>query len=332
MKKEIDSINDLKERYIYAVYKNVPAKKQQSIAQEVRLLIDDTIDAKGFSEDITLEEFKTILKELGTPTELAIKYDDSEQALISQPYFSKYKFFLKIVLLAVFFGMSVASVPFILENNLTWYGAIGHWASSLFSGCATAFAMITVFFYVFQRLGVKIDPIIENIEDLPPVPDSEKSSSKIETIISMCVSIIFTIFFVTSSGIFKVIDTDLALSVSVFNPEKVKSIWYLFFLSCLLSVIRDGFKLLDGKYSTKLVITTVICNVGSGIIAFFVLLKSGIFNPEFPSAIAQIITNDADIVSMILSHLNSFLLIAVWFALLVEIIVTLVKTGRRLVK
>lgn len=103
--------HDLIERYIYAVTKRLPAKSREDISQELRGLIDDMLAERCGQRTPTDKDVRVVLTELGSPSELHAKYDeDADKCLIGQPYYSTYKFVLKIVLISVAVGMTVSNL------------------------------------------------------------------------------------------------------------------------------------------------------------------------------------------------------------------------------
>ena len=103
--------NDLIERYIYAVTKRLPKKMQDDVSQELKTLIDDMLMER--CGDITPEEkdIKIVLTELGTPNELYEKYNpQTDKCLIGSPYYSTYKYVLKIVMLCAGLGLLLATL------------------------------------------------------------------------------------------------------------------------------------------------------------------------------------------------------------------------------
>ena len=77
--------NDLIERYIYAVTKQLPKKNREDVSMELRGLIDDMLSERCAVEP-TERDVRDVLTELGTPRELYAKYDeDADKCLIGQP-------------------------------------------------------------------------------------------------------------------------------------------------------------------------------------------------------------------------------------------------------
>lgn len=124
------------DRYIYAVTKELPKKLKNEIGSELKTLIVDMMDGMdhAFSEE---EKSHKVVEELGNPKELANRYRGKKRYLIGPNYFEKYLFIMKIVVLSIFIGISVASglgvvfpIVSITEMMVQKYPVFCHFARS----------------------------------------------------------------------------------------------------------------------------------------------------------------------------------------------------------
>lgn len=172
--------NDLIERYIYAVTRRLPKKKQEDISQELRGLIDDMLLERCGERTAEEKDVRIVLTELGSPQDLFDKYDeDSGKCLIGQPYYSTYKYVMKIVLLAVAAGMTIASIILAVVGPMGAWKAVGTWLANVYNGLLSAFAIVTVLFAFFYQKNVPLGQPF-NFDDLPPVPKKKETISKTE--------------------------------------------------------------------------------------------------------------------------------------------------------
>lgn len=125
--------NDLKERYIYAVTKKLPSKIRKDVSIELETLIDDMLMERCGDVTPTEKDLRVVLTELGTPRELYEKYtEEGKDCLIGFPYYSDYKFIMKIVLLSVVIGMSIAAIiSTVIDPSPVWYEGILGWIGNL---------------------------------------------------------------------------------------------------------------------------------------------------------------------------------------------------------
>ena len=120
--------NDLIERYIYAVTKQLPKKNREDVSMELRGLIDDMLSERCAGEP-TEQDVRDVLTELGTPLELYAKYDeDADKCLIGQPYYSSYKLAMKAILAAIIGGLCAYPVAIFFMGqsaaNIAYYAYI----------------------------------------------------------------------------------------------------------------------------------------------------------------------------------------------------------------
>lgn len=139
MKELSKDVNDLIERYIYAVTKKMSSKIRNDVADELKTLIYDTIEERYNDKEITLKDAKIVLMELGSPNQLYEKYDNSsDKCLIGQPYYNYYKDILKIVLTCTIFGI-VLSYIINIENQ-----SISKFISDIIFAAILSFSFVTL--------------------------------------------------------------------------------------------------------------------------------------------------------------------------------------------
>lgn len=149
MKELSKDVNDLIERYIYAVTKKMSSKIRNDVADELKTLIYDTIDERYNDKEVTLSDAKIILTELGSPNQLYEKYDNSsDKCLIGQPYYNYYKDILKIVLTCAIFGI-VLSYIINIENQ-----SISKFISDIIFAAILSFSFVTLIFIFMYKFNI----------------------------------------------------------------------------------------------------------------------------------------------------------------------------------
>lgn len=88
---------------------------------------------------------------------------------------------------------------------------------------------------------------------------------------------------------------------------------------------REIVKLIEGRYNIKVMVTTIITNVASGILTVWWLLQDNIMNPEFATRIYTIF-GDKEAIVKIFSHFSVFFMAIIIIALSIDLIVTVIKT------
>ena len=148
---------DLINRYVYAVIRSLPEKQRADIEKELRTLIDDMIEE--YDEPVSYEKkVEKVLLELGDPEKLADNYRGSKRYLIGPQFYEKYMLILKIVLIAVFAGVTIATIAegfFVKDKNVL--DTVKDYLSALFSGVLQVFAWTTIAFMIAERNYMNTD-------------------------------------------------------------------------------------------------------------------------------------------------------------------------------
>lgn len=319
--------NDLIERYVYAATKYVPSKTKDDVQEELKTLIDDMLEERCAGQTPSEKDIRIVLTELGSPAELQEKYNTTgKNCLIGQPYFNQYKSILKVLLLIVVFGLTMSSVVLmIIENNdLRWYEHFMRWIDMVGSACGGVFTALTLIFAVLYHKDIKIGSDF-SLDDLPEVPTKKekisKASGMCDIIFSLAVTIIFLFFPQIICGYF-----NLEKVIPVFNLEVLALSRIYIILLFGLGVIRGVIKLVEGRYNTKVMITTIGANALSAIAAFAFLLQDNLINPEFLTKIKTIFSlPDEQIVVNLFEKFNVFFLAVMVLALTLDTIEAIVR-------
>ena len=82
--------NELIDRYVYAVTRRLPARLRNDIDKELHSLIEDMLEARCGGLMPEDRDVRVILTELGTPSELAMRYmPEGRDHLIGPAYYSQ---------------------------------------------------------------------------------------------------------------------------------------------------------------------------------------------------------------------------------------------------
>ncbi len=320
--------NELIDRYIYAATKNLPAKTRNDVADELRSIISDMLDERCGDVLPSEKDIKIVLTELGTPRELGEKYNpDSGKALISGVYYTKYMSVLKIVLISVTFGLSLAGLISAAMEQTVWYLAFAQWWDTMFSGLLGAFAFVTIIFAIFQRRSVKLGNMTDSIDSLPPIPDHNIIIKPWDPLIGIVISVIFMVVFLGFPQVISavVMENGVYTSVPLFDLESIKNAWFVFIGLGLVGIIKECIKLVEGRYTSKVMIATLVCNLLSIALTFVWLFRVAVINPYFINAVSNAVSGDA-IVVMIFTNFKYGFLAAITFALILDGVTTIVKT------
>lgn len=320
--------NDLIDRYIYAVTKHMKSAMKKDVAAELETIIQDMLEER--CEDVTPTErdIKVVLTELGTPDELASKYNgETQDCLIGQPYYSLYVYVLKIVTVCISGGMLLAQIMAALTSHTIWYTAIYRTIGGIFGGILTGFAFVTLLFAFFYKKGIKVDGLNDGIDNLPPVPQKSNRISKADAIIGIVFSVIFTLVFLVCPQILCIafVKNGVGVYEPLFNLEYIRQTWYFILAFGILGVTKDSVRLIDGSYTKRVMLVTIITNIIDGALTSIWLLNDRIMNSEFFDSIEQLFGTDAEVISHVFIHFNKVFLSIIILALTINGIETVVK-------
>lgn len=320
--------HDLINRYIYAATKRMQSKKKNDVSNELRGLIDDMLTERCGDVIPTEHDIRVVLTELGNPYELSEKYDSSgKSCLIGAPYYSQYKLVLKIVLICTAFGMITGGIlSFIADNSLPWYSYAAQLLGMVISGLLSAIGFVTLLFAIFDCKNIKINTY-SGVDNLPPVPKHNEKISRISSVVGICFSFLFFIVFIAFPQIFTIIIGQTTY-IPILNADAIRDSWLIILAFTTLGIIRDVIRLVECRYNFRVMISTVISNLCSIVLALYWLLNSKILSDDFLKWIFAVFDNVS--VEMI-PKFNSFqilLLGAIVFALLIDTLEAVIKYFR----
>lgn len=321
--------NDLIERYLYAVTNGMSPKIREDVAKELRGLIDDMLSERCGDLPPTEKDIRVVLTEIGSPQELQEKYDgDGKNCLIGQPYYRTYKLVLKIVLACAAFGITLANVLLQLMEPQVWYAAAAGWLAMLLQTVLGAFALVTLLFAFFYRKGIRISEPF-NFDNLPPVPKKKQTISKWECIFGIGFSVLFTVVFLAAPQIICFSNGQAGELIPFFRTEAMQSSWFIIVLFALCGISREAVKLMDGRYTRRVLVVTVADNLLSVILAVWWLTGFELINPAFTESMATLFSEGPRFIEGLFRNFHHFFLGVMIFALLLDTVDTVVRTLRK---
>lgn len=263
--------NDLIERYLYAITRRLPAKQRADVAEELRTLISDMLDERCGALPPTQKDIRVVLTELGSPGEMVRKYTDAEGAcLIGQPYYAQYLLVLKIVLACVFGGITLAAVLSLATGASGGLLAEGlDWLGSLVVGSTFAFTFVTVLFAVFHRKGVEVE-VMGSLDDLPPVPRETKSSTRGDAVAGIVFSVLGAALLLLFPDVLNALShRSDGVPFDPFSIEAIRASAWVIVAWTLVCVAGESFKLVEGRYTMRLLAVSLACDLVAAALAIF---------------------------------------------------------------
>jgi len=146
-------MNNNVEQYVSAVLNILPKHMRSDVKQKLQNNISEMLKDRCGENVPEERDIRVVLAELGEPIEVAGQYSPSPIALISGSYYIGYIVTVKIVLISVVFGISLASVIEVFSNNdITWYAGIMCFIARLVPGLFFSYGITTFIFALLERL------------------------------------------------------------------------------------------------------------------------------------------------------------------------------------
>lgn len=274
--------NDLIERYLYAITRRLPATQGADVAEELRTLISDMLDERCAGLPPTTKDVRVVLTELGTPGELVRTYTGGDgKCLIGQPYYSQYLSVLKIVLVCVSGGMLVAgalSLATGAERGIL--NGVLEGAGSLIAALAFAFAFVTALFAFFSHRGIEVEAM-GSLDDLPPVPREPKASTRGEAVAGIVLSIVGAVVFLLFPDVLNALSHRVGgVPLDPFNIDAIRASAWVIVVWTFVCIAGESFKLVEGRYTKRVLAATLVCDLIAGALAIFWLTNYQLVNPQ----------------------------------------------------
>ncbi len=319
--------NEMIERYIYAVTKQLPHKTRADVAAELRSIISDMLDARCGDVAPELRDVRVVLTELGTPTELAAKYSpNANQCLIGAPYYAQYILVLKLIGAAVAFGMTVACIMLYLIEPPTaaWWGSVGQWVGMMVQGLVYSFCAVTILFAILYRKGVAFGDT--SLDNLPPVPKQDVGITRTQCITDIVLSVAFMLVFLFFHNIIAMYNLATGEVTPVFDIYAIRQNWYYIAAFGIIGIAYTMFKYYEKRYTLRLLVVTVVRAVVSAALAFAWLMRGGLINPAFIEAFGKLEVGEGMFMTAFAERMPVIFLGAILLALVVDVVNTVVRT------
>ncbi len=326
-------LDEISNRYIYAVTKRLPRSQREDIKRELRSLIDDLLAERCQGNEPTAKEIDEVLMGLGAPEKLAAQYTQHPQYLIGPELFETYRYIMVLVLICVAFGMTIAhGILAFLSPQESTLVMFGNYIFSVYMAIINAFAFTTIAFVISDYLSKRNNNKTKEMwypNMLPQLPEAAKGIKRSEPIVAIVFHIVGIILLNAVPWLFGAIffyDDTLRI-VPVFNLEYLKTVVIWFNICTALGIIRETAKLLIGRYTIPLSIIVSLLNVASLAIIVPVLKTPQIWNHNFIQNItATRIGADIAVLSTFWGTVTGCFYLVLIFAFIVDTVTIVVNT------
>ncbi len=280
-------LDEISNRYIYAVTKRLPRAQREDIKRELRGLIDDLLAEKCQGNEPTSKEIDEVLIGLGSPEKLAAQYTQHPQYLIGPELFETYRYIMVLVLICATFGMTLAHgiLAFLSpqENPLVLFA---NYVFSIYMAVINAFAFTTIAFVIFDFISKRNNNKTKEMwypNMLPQLPEAVKVIKKSDPIAAIVFHVVIIILFNVAPWLLGAIyfyDGALRI-VPTLNLEYLKTAVIWFNICFALGIVRETAQLLIGRYTIRLSVIVSLLNVAALAIIVPVLRTPQIWNHNF---------------------------------------------------
>ncbi|WP_019637451.1 HAAS signaling domain-containing protein [Paenibacillus fonticola] len=284
---------DIVQRYIYAVTQKLPEGQREDIRLELQGLIEDMLDERTQGEPATAYDIEAVLRELGSPQELADKYRPRPRYLIGPAFFEVYISILRIVMISIVIGITVSFGVQALINPAEMLQHFINYIISMMTTGVQGFAWVTVAFAIIEYAGVR--PKNKNkrewsLADLPEIPDRRLLIKRSEPIVGIIFSVLFAVLFTFSVELIGVIvfRENLREVVPIFNVENFARYLPLIWGLTALSILKESVKMIFRKWTRGVMLFHVAFNAATFILLVIMFKDSAVWNPYFIEQLVQL--------------------------------------------
>jgi hypothetical protein len=255
---------ELLDRYLQAVRRYLPARRQDDIIAELRANMESQIEDKesDLGRSLTQSEMEDLLRKMGSPVMVASRYQP-QQYLIGPGLFPLYLYVLRVVLLWAFivYGLVVAVVlPLVSPDHSDVVASIMRTPGVLINVAAWVTLIFVAFEFFMVRYPEKCPPVAGltenwNPSSLPPVQNDDGSGRKPHSFTQAIAEVVFGFLFL---GWLLLIPRHPFLLMgpgAVYlqvAPFQLASVWWIFFwwvvAHCVLQIGWRCVDLARGKW------------------------------------------------------------------------------------
>ena len=196
---------ELLDRYLQAVRKHLPWKRQDDIVAELKANLEAQLEDKeaALGRPLTNEEAMDWLKQLGSPLQMAAPYQ-TQQYLIGPTIFPTYRYVLQLACTwAVVINIIVSVIKIATEDNTSpaaMFGALQHVPFTLLMTAAWVTLIFVVIEYAVAHSKTKWMPPTApsagwSPAELPPLEKGEGAGQKPRSLAHAVTEVIFGFLF-----------------------------------------------------------------------------------------------------------------------------------------
>lgn len=303
---------DLVEGYLFEVTKSLSRRDRKDIREKLEPEIYEKIEERKKGDIETKEEVLSVLKEYGTPQEVAMKYSSKKKgALIPEPHYSHYS-------RDKGFAYLIAVIAVILLSAFSYF-SLNYFVLDLGDILVIANTVITSFIIIYIAYTIAFSLVsssrIKNWHNFSKNLKAAPSSSGKAGIVGITFQIIISTLLFVLIGFgskflhfsFDRIQTSWGVTVFLLVPVAL-----IFFFS----VLNIAYKEIDRRYTFGVLLTTIIKDLGLIGLSYILFIKDNVITPEFKDNIfGMVAISNNNIVNTLIENLELVIfLLVVFFA------------------
>jgi hypothetical protein len=285
---------EIVDRYVHAVLARLPKEQRMNIERELRALIDDMIK-KHSQDESELSKAEKVLLELGNPEVLAEKYMNKGRFLIGPRYYNLYILLLKIVLGAVFLGISIsAGFGSTFSPERGFHSVVFGYLSTLTSGLAQGFVWVTLIFALIEYRGIDLSADSDfkkqwSLKDLPKAKGDKADIPVINPILGIVFSSIFIMILYFAPQFFAAyipLQNGRLVRIPFFISTALSQYKALIMVLFLATIAKETVKLIYRRWTIRSSIMYSLLNIVALILTIVVFSNPNVWNSDFFSQLA----------------------------------------------
>lgn len=284
-------MNDLVDRYVWAVAKDLPADAREDVARELRATIEDMVEARGQASDETIRE---VLVELGDPAQLALRYSGRKRYLIGPAVYPFYARLLK-TLITIIVPIVLAATLFdrLQTEDSVIIGILGALNAGLLAGIMVSF-WVTFVFAVLERADVRPNqPRAGGSEawspdTLPQVIEKRqiRLTETIFSVVALSLLLVAALWLRSHSGMH--LPTDAGSGSIPFLDANLWAFWMPVFIATIAaSMATEIWKYVSGYWTLPLVVANLVVNALFSGVVIAILATQTVISPAFLAAFSD---------------------------------------------
>ncbi|WP_019179645.1 permease prefix domain 1-containing protein [Microbacterium yannicii] len=297
----------LTDRYVDAAMRTVPEDQRSDLADELRVSIDDQIDARVAEGEPREQAERSVIVELGDPELLAAQYTDRQLYLVGPRYYLDWWRLTKLLLWIV---IPLAGLGVAIAHTLSGAGigeVIGATVVALLNVAMHVFFWTVLIVVILERTGTRMRKPYEGAWKPEMLPEPRQRGAGFGDMVASLIFLVVAAAALLWDRFIGFVPTEPGLSF--FNPDLWPWVFAGLFVLMALEAALSIAVYFVGRWTVPLAVLNAALALAVAVPALILLAQGELLNPDFFATT----TPGADVGS-ILTVITGFVIagIAVW--------------------